>query len=66
MRSTSSTTANAPDIVTSAMDFENSHTNDEAAACDISCAEHIEHSSNDTCVAEVPAFRPFLLGTGYC
>ena len=67
MRSTSSLkTANAADIVTSTVDFEDSHTNDRTTACDISCDDDIEHSSNGTGVAEMPAFRPFLLGTGYC
>ena len=65
LRSTSSTTVNAPDIVTSTVDFRDSHTDDEAAACDISCDEHIDHSSKGA--RDVgPVFRPFLLGTGYC
>ena len=65
LRSTSSTTVNAPDIVTSTVDFRDSHTDDEAAACDISCDEHIDHSSKGA--RDVgPIFRPFLLGTGYC
>ena len=62
LRSTSSRIANTPDIVTSTGDFEDSHTGDEAAACDIPC---IPDSSNGT-YDEAPAFRPFLLGTGYC
>lgn len=65
MRSTSSTAGNAPDIVTSNADFEDSQTGNEAAACNISCDEHIADSSNDAC-DQVPAFHPFLLGTGYC
>ena len=65
LRSTSSTAVNAPDIVTSTGGIEDSHTGDEAAACDISCDEHKADSSNGTC-DEVPAFHPFLLGTGYC
>ena len=66
MRSTSSTTTvNAPDVVTSTVDFEDSHTDDEAVACDISCEENVANSSNGTCVVG-PVFRPFLLGTGYC
>ena len=65
LRSTSSATVYAPDIVTSTMDLRDSHTDDEAAACDISCDEHIDHSSKGA--RDVgPVFRPFLLGTGYC
>ena len=64
-RSTSSTTANAPDIVTSTMDFGDSHADDEAAACDTLCDEDIDHSSKVTCDGG-PVFRLFLLGGGYC
>ena len=65
VRSTSSTTVNAPDIVTSTVDLRDRRTDDEAAACDISCDEHIDHSSKGA--RDVgPVFRPFLLGTGYC
>ena len=65
LRSTSSTTVNAPDIVTSTVDLRDSYTDDKAAACDISCDEHIDHSSKGA--RDVgPVFRPFLLGTGYC
>ena len=65
VRSTSSTTVCDPDIVTSTMDLRDSHTDDEAAACDISCDEHIDNSSKGTHNVG-PVFRPFLLGTGYC
>ena len=65
LRSTSSTTVNAPYIVTSTVDLRDSHTDDEAAACDTACDEHIDHSSKGA--RDVgPVFRPFLLGTGYC
>ena len=64
-RSTSSTTANAPDIITSTMHIRGRHNDDEAAACDPLCDEHIDHSSKETCDGG-PVFRPFLLGTGYC
>ena len=65
LRSTSSTTVNAPDIVTSTVDLRDSRTGDEAVACDIACDKHIDHSSKRA--RDVgPVFRPFLLGTGYC
>ena len=66
LRSTSSTIANTPDIVTSTGDFEDSHTGDEATACDISCDEHMLPVSSNGTYDEAPAFRPFLLETGYC
>ena len=64
-RSFSSTTVNAPDIVPSTVDLRDSHTDDEAAACDTACDEHIEHSSKGA-RDEGPVFRLFLPGTGYC
>ena len=63
--STSSTTANAPDIVTSTVDVRDSRTENEAAVCDTLCDEDIDHSSKEICDGG-PVFRPFLLGTGYC
>ena len=47
------------------MDFGDSHTDDEAAACDTLCDEDIDNSSKETCDGG-PVFRPFLLGGGYC
>ena len=64
MRSTSSAATDAQSCITEELE-ENQSFDQAVASPVISYEEHIADSSKSSC-DEVPEFRPFLLGTGYC